>query len=159
MRLPCPLRAPCVQIFVASCTKWGYKSTAVHELGFLSCLVEFCGTDVSHVPSQGMAMSNSREHLIMVLRTERTRKKQSRVEELVHAGKCLGTKRNGCKCEEKTSRRGLCWSCYRLFLTQARSLSPEMAAAYEARLITAGALLADREIERIRDLSVFKRLA
>lgn len=104
-------------------------------------------------------MSNSREHLIMVLRAERTRKKQSRVEQLVDAGTCLGTTRSGCKCEERASRRGLCWRCYRQFLAQTRSLSQEQAAAYEARLFAAGALLAEREIERIRDKSVFKRLA
>lgn len=102
---------------------------------------------------------NPREQLIMVLRAERTRKKQTRVETLVDAGQCLGTTREGNKCEESSSRRGLCWKCYRKFLKQTRSLSQHDAAAYEARLIAAGAILADREIERIKDKSVFKRLA
>jgi hypothetical protein len=102
---------------------------------------------------------NPREQLIMVLRAERTRKKQTRVEELVVAGQCLGTTRDGSKCEQRACRRGLCWSCYRQYLSQTRGLSQHDAAAYEARLISAGAILADREIERIKDRSVFKRLA
>jgi hypothetical protein len=102
---------------------------------------------------------NSREQLIMILRAERTRKKQTRVEEMVAAGQCLGTTRDGSKCEKKSCRRGLCWSCYRMFLSQTGMLSQQDAAAYQARLISAGAILADREIERIKDKSVFKRLA
>lgn len=104
-------------------------------------------------------MSNSKEHLIMVLRAERTRKKQTRVEALVESGKCLGTKRDGSVCDETATRRGLCWKCYRQYLNQLRAMSREQAAAYEARLISAGAILADREVERIKDKSVFKRLA
>jgi hypothetical protein len=38
-------------------------------------------------------------------------------------------------------------------------LDAEQKAAYEARLIAAGVLLADREVLRIKDKSVFKRLA
>ena len=53
-------------------------------------------------------MVQSREHLIMVLRSSRTSKQQRRVEERVLAGKCLGTTRDGAECEDKATRRGLC---------------------------------------------------
>ena len=46
-----------------------------------------------------------------------------------------------------------------MFLSQTGSLSQQDAAVYAGRLISAGAILADREIERIKDKSVFKRLA
>jgi hypothetical protein len=104
-------------------------------------------------------VSQSREHLIMVLRTERTRKKQKRVEERVRSGKCLGTTRDGSECQETATRRGLCDKCYQHLAYSMRRLDEEKRAAYQARLITAGVLLADREVLSIKDLSVFKRLA
>lgn len=104
-------------------------------------------------------MGQSREHLIMVLRSERTRKQQKRVEERVLSGKCLGTTRDGAECLEKATRRGLCDKCYQQMNSAMSRLDQEGRAAYEARLISAGVLLADREVLRIKDKSVFKRLA
>lgn len=95
----------------------------------------------------------------MVLRSERTRKQQKRVEERVLSGSCLGTNRDGLECSEKATRRGLCDKCYQQMTSAMNKLSQEDRAAYEARLISAGVLLADREVLRIKDKSVFKRLA
>lgn len=104
-------------------------------------------------------MSQPREHLIMVLRAERSSKKQRRVEERIQSGKCLGTTRDGLECEEVATRRGLCSKCHQRMQRRMNQLGQEDKAAYEARLISAGALLADREVLRIKDKSVFKRLA
>lgn len=104
-------------------------------------------------------MSQSREYLIMVLRAERSSKKQRLVEERIQSGKCLGTTRDGLECESVATRRGLCSTCHQRMQRRMNQLSQEDRAAYEARLISAGALLADREVLRIKDKSVFKRLA
>jgi hypothetical protein len=104
-------------------------------------------------------MSNSREQLIMVLRAGRTRRKQSRVEERVRCDKCLGTNRDGSECDKQATRRGLCENCYRAWMSSVRGMNPEQKAAAESRLISAGALLGDREVLRIKNRSVFVRLA
>jgi hypothetical protein len=104
-------------------------------------------------------MSHSREHLIMVLRAERSSKKQRHVEERIQSGKCLGTTRDGSECESTATRRGLCSKCHQAMQRRMNGLDAEKKAAYEARLISAGVLLADREVLRIKDRSVFKRLA
>lgn len=104
-------------------------------------------------------MVQSREHLIMVLRSSRTSKQQRRVEERVLTGKCLGTTRDGAGCEDKATRRGLCDKCYQQMISAMSRHDQEDRAAYESRLISAGALLANREVSKIKDKSVFRRLA
>lgn len=104
-------------------------------------------------------MNQSREQLIMILRAERTRKKQKRVEERVLSGKCLGTTRDGSECQEPATRRGLCDKCYQQMNASMNRLDVEQRGAYETRLISAGVLLADREVSKIKNKSVFKRLA
>jgi len=104
-------------------------------------------------------MSNSREQLIMVLRAGRTRRKQSRVEERVRTDKCLGSTRDGLECDKPAMRRGLCENCYRAWMSSVKGMNPEQRAAVESRLISAGALLGDREVLRIKNRSVFVRLA
>ena len=95
----------------------------------------------------------------MVLRAERTRKKQSRVEERVRSDKCLGTTRDGLECDKHATRRGWCENCYRALMASLRGMDPEQKAAAEARLIAAGVLLGDREVLKIKIRSVFAKLA
>jgi hypothetical protein len=104
-------------------------------------------------------MSQSREHLIMVLRSSRTSKQQRRVEERVQSGKCLGTTRDGAECDMKATRRGLCDKCYQQMISAKCRHDQDDQAAYESRLISAGALLANREVSKLKDKSVFRRLA
>lgn len=104
-------------------------------------------------------MSSSREHLIMVLRAERRPKTQKRVIDRVLKNLCLGSTREGRECCGTPVKLGLCQRCHNAFMYESGKMSETDAAAYRQRLIAAGALLADREISKIRNQSVFRRLA
>jgi ribosomal protein L31 len=102
---------------------------------------------------------SARESLIVVLRCERTSKVQARVVERVREGKCLGTTRDGLQCDGKPTRVGLCSKCHNQWMAAQRHMDESERAAYRQRLVACGRMLGDREVIRIKNQSVFNRLA
>lgn len=104
-------------------------------------------------------MSTAREHLIMVLRADRTKKVQRRVIERASAGLCLVPNEDGSDCNCPAEKGGQCGRHYYEQYRIESKLTPTERAAYRQRSIAAGYRLADREICKIKRRSALQRLA
>jgi hypothetical protein len=88
---------------------------------------------------------------IVVMSATPTPKAARHVAERVSKGQCL------C-CDEPAIKRGLGQSCYYAWMANRRKLNtPTKRAAYDAKLIRIGRLLAPQAVRSIRDRSVFGR--
>lgn len=97
--------------------------------------------------------------MMMVLRAQRTKRIQAQVAERVRAGQCLGTNRLGAECTEPAVKVGLCIKCYNAMHHATRGMDDVARAAYHQRLIAAGRLLARNEVCRLKNQSIYQRMA
>lgn len=104
-------------------------------------------------------MKSAREHLIMILECRASNRVKTRVRDRVRSGICVGTTPEGGECDRKSRCRGLCNRCEGVWRDTRGAMSPEDAAAYDARLIRAGRLLPARGAQEYTNDSVFKRMA
>lgn len=86
---------------------------------------------------------------IIVMAANPTPKAGKHIAARVAAGQCL------C-CDKPLLKRGLCHRCYYAWMVNRRKLdSATKRAAYDARLIRAGKLLAPQAVRAIKDQTVF----
>jgi|688.fasta_scaffold20768_5 hypothetical protein len=104
-------------------------------------------------------MMSGREHLMMVLRAQRTKRVQRAVVERVRAGQCLGTTRKGDECTAVAVKCGLCMNCYAALRSAIRGMDDVTEATYRQRLLTAGRLLANHEVTKLKTQSIYQRMA
>lgn len=106
-----------------------------------------------------LAMSVSREQLIMVLDLSASSKVKKLVSERVNAGLCLGETTEGKPCECKARTRGLCEKCHYRWRMARLRMNESNAAVYDSKLIRLGRLLSVNGAKQYKNKSVFKRLA
>jgi len=88
---------------------------------------------------------------IIVMAANPTPKATKHIAERVGKGQCL------C-CDKKALKRGLCYQCYYSWMTNRKKLAnATKRAAYDAKLIRAGKLLAAQAVRALRDHSIFNQ--
>lgn len=105
-------------------------------------------------------MSKSREALIVVLSDGvRKRKVEEMVQRKVAAGQCLGMLEDGCECQGKAVKLGLCVQCYNKFFWVFKSLPKPKATQYVKRLVGLGYMLYSGEVRKMKQKSFWRRMA
>lgn len=95
-----------------------------------------------------------KELVVLVLDTKTSGKTTERVRECVEQHKCLV-----CETNSKLLRRGLCIKCYTSWGRSRSRMSIKDALQFDARLIRRGLLLVTQQIRKIKQDSIFERLA